>query len=818
VALLGAGGMGEVYRAHDPRIGRDVAIKVLPQSVADDPERLRRFEREARAAGALSHPNLLTVFELGNHEGSPYIVTELLEGTTLARLLRPPSLVDPFTAGKPPLPLRLIVDYAAQIANGLAAAHEKGIVHRDLKPENIVVTEDGRLKLLDFGLAKIVALDEEGEKSDRTTTPGAIVGTTGYMAPEQVRGKVVDHRADVFAFGAVLYQMITGVEPFRRESPAETLSAILSADPPPVPAGSVPLSLVRVCEHALAKSPSMRFQSMRDVAFTLEMLGSSENRSAALPPSAKAREQSEVTFSRVTFRRGFIMSARFAPDGWIVYGAAWEDQPLQVFATHAGNPEARPSGVMGDVLSVSKNADLALSIGRRYIINHVTSGVLARVPMSGGAPREICDAVQNADWTPDGKDLLVTRAVGDRYRIELPIGHVIYESPMWLSGARVSPNGELIAFSENPVLGDDAGSVVVIDRSGKVRMRTALLWSVSSLAWTPASDEVWCSEQGLKAGRDIVGFSLNGKRRTVLAAPGAFRIQDISPHGRALVTFDHARREIVGGTRGETRERNLSWFDWSFLAGLTPDGSRIVFEEQGAARHDEFASSIYIRPTDGGPGVHLCEGRARAITPDGRAVVVMTGSPPQLTIVPTGAGEARPLDIPGMRTFVWGEFDGEGKLLVVLGSFEGSGERLHAIDLGNAVPPRPISPEGVSWPFAVSPDGRMVAASHGDRLMLFPIAGGEPRVFKDVRAGASPIAWTPDGSAVFTVRRVRATAEIERIDIANESRTLWLTICPADQAGILDLNPVKITPNGEYYVYGFRRFLSDLFIVNGLLP
>jgi serine/threonine protein kinase len=270
LAPLGAGGMGEVYRARDPRLGRDVAIKVLPAAFNADPERLRRFEQEARAAAALNHPNILTVHEITTHDGQPYVVAELLDGQTLRDAL-----------GHGALPVKKAIEYAIQICQGLAAAHEKGIVHRDLKPENVFVTTDGRIKILDFGLAKLTEAAVAGAGATMLatrpaeTTPGLVMGTIGYMSPEQVRGQTVDHRTDLFSIGTILYEMLSGQRPFQGDSPADTMSAILQREPPDLSvaaAGRVPPGLERIVQHCLEKESSRRFQAARDLAFDLESL------------------------------------------------------------------------------------------------------------------------------------------------------------------------------------------------------------------------------------------------------------------------------------------------------------------------------------------------------------------------------------------------------------------------------------------------------------------------------------------------------------------------------------------------------------------
>ncbi|MGH9253276.1 MAG: serine/threonine-protein kinase [Vicinamibacterales bacterium] len=287
-ALIGTGGMGEVYRARDPRLGRDVAIKVLPPAFSTDPERLARFEQEARAAAALNHPNILAVHDVGQHDGAPYIVSELLDGETLR---------DRLNGGA--VPVRKAVEYAVQIARGLAAAHEKGITHRDLKPENVFVTTDGRVKILDFGLAKLTHAEPtaaelsalptaaalDGAQAGPNTLPGVVLGTIGYMAPEQVRGLTADHRSDIFAFGAILYEMLSGRRAFRGETMADTMTAILKEDPPDLPAAErhIPSGLERIVDRCLEKNPGARFKSADDLAFALEALTSSSPSVAAAP-------------------------------------------------------------------------------------------------------------------------------------------------------------------------------------------------------------------------------------------------------------------------------------------------------------------------------------------------------------------------------------------------------------------------------------------------------------------------------------------------------------------------------------------------------
>ena len=386
---IGTGGMGEVWRAKDPRLGRDVAIKVLPASFSQDADRLRRFEQEARAAGVLNHPNITAVYDIGTHEGAPYVVQELLEGETLRQELAGGSLSP-----------RKAIEHAIQIAHGLAAAHEKGIVHRDLKPENVFATNDGRVKILDFGLAKLtlpetgVALLTEIPTATAGTEPGIVLGTVGYMSPEQVRGQPADTRSDIFTFGAILYEMLSGKRAFRGDSAADTMSAILREDPPDLSLTNQNISpgLERILRHCLEKRPEQRFQSARDLAFDLESLsGLSAPR---LGPSAlkarrrlstpaalaaliaalaigmlagwsiwKTKSPSLPIYRVLTFRRGPVWSARFAPDGQtIVYGASWDgNRKVELFSVRAESPESlRLALPEGTIASISRGGEMLL--------------------------------------------------------------------------------------------------------------------------------------------------------------------------------------------------------------------------------------------------------------------------------------------------------------------------------------------------------------------------------------------------------------------------------------------------------------------------
>ena len=805
IAAIGAGGMGEVYRARDARIRRDVALKVLPRASASDPERIRRFEQEAMAAGMLNHPNLTIVFDAGTHEETPYIVTELLEGVTLREQLRSR------------IAAKKAIDFALQLARGLGAAHAKGIVHRDLKPENVFVLPDGRIKILDFGLAKLredEPLGEDATMERGLTKPGMIVGTAGYMSPEQVRAEVVDHRSDIFSLGVIVYEMLSGDQPFLRDSSVETMNAVLHHDVPQL--DDIDPGIALILAHVLEKNAADRFQSVRDFAFALETLSGSDARHSGTVAS-RQKAPSLPAYRRLTFRRGFIMSARFAPDGSVVYGAAWEDDPLEIFSSFQTGPESRPLGLReSDVLSVSRSGELAVSLGRRYIgVGFATTGTLARVPLGGGAPRRVCEDVQEAQWTADGKNFLIIRRVDGWYRIESPIGNVIYRTPQWVSHAKFSPNEQLIAFMLHPAWGDDAGRVVVIDRQGRELVRGEYFFSSSGLAWRPDGEEVWFAGE-LSRGRDLVSLNLAGTLRTILPAPGRLTLHDIADDGRVLLATEAARREAVVGRHGELVERNLTWFDWSRLSGLSRDGSFIVFEEQASAV--DGVNTVYLRYTDGAPAIRMSEGRARQnpISPDGQWLAIVVGNPPQFQLLPVGAGDTRVVPCDLAEVTGW-QFYPSGEKLLILGNHEGSPKQLFELALEGDGKVKALTNKGLSGSaFTLSHDAQTIAMGVDQKLMLLSIAGGEDRVMPGAQAGDIPIEWTDDNSALFILERQHNNVRIMRVDVVSGERREWAPIRPGDPAGILDVMPVCITPDGQTYAYGYRRFLSDLFMVSGL--
>ncbi len=848
---LGAGGMGEVYRARDTRLGRDVAVKVLPAAYCSDPERLNRFEKEARTAGLLNHPNVLVVYDIGTHDGSPYLVTELLEGETLRDRLR-----------KGRLPATLALNYAAQIARGLVAAHDKDIVHRDLKPENLFVVKDGRIKILDFGLAKLARTASVGAESLTQDMPvtdtGMILGTVGYMSPEQARGEPADHRSDLFAFGAVLYEMLSGVRAYKRDNSIETLHAILNDDPPALSSvrPGLPPALEPIVHHCLEKRPEERFQSARDLAFDLELTAVTMGVATKIASGTRARgvllarskrwwlatlvagaavlgavgvtsylrgkhaaQQPLPTFQRLTFRRGTIESARFTTDGHtIVYSAAWDGEPLHLFMTRREGPDSSPlTAHSAKLLSVSTTGEMALLV--RATRNPTGwDGTLAQIPLTGGSPREILDHVSFADWSPDGTQIAVVHMSDVKTRLELPPGHVIYETAGYIGDPRFSPRGDRIAFLDHPLPGDVRGDLVVVDLSGKEQILSRGWADVVGLAWSPDGEEIWFSATKAGMRNELHAVRLSGEHRVVMRLAGTLTLHDIARDGTILLTHEDFRMVIAGLAAGERQERDLSWLDWSYGADISADGRTFLFTEFSASAGPNGA--VCLRQTDGTPVVRLGEGRATALSPDGKwALSIVSSQPPRIVLLPTGTGEPRTLEPERIQDCPWAVWTPDGRRIVFAGYEAGHAMRCYLLDIAGGVP-RPITPEGTSlyYPSSpVSPDGEFLAAKNVDgRPALFPIEGGPARTLADFTSEDWVMRWSLDGRYIYMqCGGGEIPARLERVEIASGRRELWREITPADAAGASSLGSIRLSDDGKSYVYSYTRRLHNLYLVGG---
>ncbi|MGE5276661.1 MAG: protein kinase domain-containing protein, partial [Acidobacteriota bacterium] len=756
-----------------------------------------------------------------------------------------------------PLPVRKAIDYAVQIARGLAAAHEKGIVHRDLKPENLFVTRDGRVKILDFGLAKLKS-EKDGEpqtdlKTISGTEPGVVLGTMGYMAPEQVRGRPADARSDIFSFGAILFEMLSGQRAFRGDTAADTITAILTKEPPDLTQTNreIHSGLDRIVRHCLEKSPEERFQSARDIAFDLEALSGISAPTAAVPGPTPAARRGWLgpallaalvalgaglaagyrfgrsggflpppDYQQLTFRRGELYSARFAPDGQtVLYASAWDGRPVEIFATRTDRPESRVFGLAGaDVAGISKAGEMLVLLDRHVQEAFIRTGTLAQVSVSGGvAPREMATEVQWADWGPDGTAYALVRDVNSRNQLEYPAGKALYKTSGWISHPRVSPNGDLVAFLDHPIRRDDGGSVVIVDRSGKKTTLAGAFASIQGLAWASDGSEVWFTGTRVGGNRAIHAVSLSGAERLLARVTESMTLQDIATDGRALVSHDVIRIGVLGRGPGEAKERDLSWLDWSAAFDLSRDGKTLLFAETGEGSGPAY--SCFIRGTDGSPPVRLGDGVAMAISPDGRWVSATTPREehPKLWLYPTGAGDKKLLPTGALQVEASGDWLPDGKRIVFTATEPGHGSRLFLLDVegGN---PLALTPEGYRLvPRTVTPDGKRVVVLGPDHKRYFyPVEGGEPEPIPGLAAEDFPAGWSGDGRHLYVYRRRDVPVKVSRLDVATGRKELWKELAPADGAGIVDIAPVIPAPDGQAYVYGYSRTLSDMYVVRGL--
>jgi len=837
---IGAGGMGEVYRARDTRLAREVAIKVLPEAFARDPDRLERFEHEARVLSTVNHPNILAIHDVGAQGDLHYLVSELLEGQTLREKMN---------AG--PLAQRRVADYAVEMARGLAAAHDKGIVHRDLKPDNIFITKDGRVKILDFGLAK-QAIGEAGLSGQSATMaaptptqPGTVMGTAGYMSPEQVRGQTVDHHSDIFSLGTILYEMISGKRAFKGDTGVETMSAILKEDPPELSESGLNVTpgLDRIVRHCLEKEPGQRFQSARDLAFDLENLsslsGATKPVTGSHPASATklrtplliaipalllvvaaafwaghaTRKTSAPVFSRLTFRGGHVGAARFSPDGQtIVYSAELGDEPLQLYTTRPDAPQSRELGLKNSsILAVSKQDELAITLNHIQPAANAGGGTLARVPLTGGSPREISEAVGTADWSPDGQFLALGTLTNTSFNLEYPQGKRLYETQGWIGDLRVSPDGNMVAFIHHPIRWDSLGAIMVVDRQGKSRVLTGSFSDARGLAWAPSGREIWFTGSNVHLSSNLFAVDLEGHQRLVWAGAGGVVLQDIFPDGRVLFIRENRRRGIAGLFPGHDSEIDMSWQDWSLVTRISPDGKWIFFSEEGDGGGQKY--SAYMRATDGSPAIRLGDGTPYGVSPDLKWVAsIIPGQPQQLWLLPTRAGAPKNLSQPGFD-YDFALWFPDGKHLLVTGREPGKQARSYLTTMdGGAL--TPITPEGVQgFP---TEDGKEVVSRQGDVMKFYPTDGGQPRSVP-AKIPDVTLPWSgQSGRYVIGAEQPAVPLKLYRYDTVTGDRIPWRDLVPADRAGVYVANIFDITPDARWYAYSYVRDLSDLYLVDGL--
>ena len=846
VDKLGEGGMGEVWRARDARLNRTVAIKVLPTEFAGDRGRRARFEQEARALAALNHPNIVAIYDLGQSDGEAYIVSELVEGEPLRKII-----------DRGPTPSRKLTEIGVQIAEAIAAAHALGIVHRDLKPENIMVAGSGsgsgtvRVKVLDFGLAKQSVPAASGETETLALShPGMVLGTAGYMAPEQVRGEAADARSDIFSLGCVLFELATGRRAFEGKSAVEAMSAILREEPPEMTAGTspVPPQLESIVRRCLEKDPRNRFQSAADLAFALRSIGNSSIAQAAALRAAqpgtgrwrlivgiaagvafiaaaaifvKLRFTPAVIpqFHRVTFREGRVTDARFAPDGQqIIYAASWDGGPVGVFLATPGNPEARDLGFANTrLLSVSSKGDLALLTGPFTPEGY---GTLARNSIAGGQTRELLERVLQADWSPDGSELAVVRAVGTMNTVEYPVGKVLFKTEWPVFSLRVSPDGRQVAFTHYThgsrigiYLADRGGAQARI--LGDVSGQTSAI-DAAPLYWTPDSREIWYRAFDTSDENTIYAMNMSGKTRVIARFPGPVRLFDVAGDGRILMATESRRIGIRGVGPGDTVERDWSCLEWSEAVALSDDGRLLlanVLGESGGPR-----GSVYMRPTDGTPPVRIGDGAAIAFSPDGKWIsgyASRDAARRSFILTPTGPGEIRPQPSQGI---IVGWLAGEGNYLLSTFSRAARGRLQYFAWNARTDQMRPVSPDAMRQDFVyVSPDRRSYATPGPDHVFtIYSVDTGEGRPIKGLTEHDNIINWTADSRRFYvsTHHDMNQMRPVFVLDPVTGNRTPWKTIQPT--IPVDEILGIRITPDGRAYAYNYGSVRSELYIGEGV--
>ncbi len=855
LAPLGVGGMGEVWKAKDTRLGRDVAVKVLSEELAKNPDSLARFEREAKAVAALNHPNILGIFDFGRVDETAFAVMELLEGESLRALL-----------DQGPLALRRALDLGKQMATGLAAAHDKGIIHRDLKPGNIWITKDGRLKILDFGLAKQVATPASVSQSilptqavglgqETPTKAGMILGTMGYMSPEQVRGEMVDARSDIFSFGAVLFEMLTGKKAFARTTASDTLAAILRDDFVDVEGTSrlIPTGLLSILHHCIEKSPEQRFQSAHDIAFALENISTTslsfapftapfarQNRRTSRTWAAlvagllvcagflgwtlRGRPTPAPTFKQITFRRGNVLRARFTPDGQnVVYSATWDGHPSEIFMSRLDGSGVRAVGLSkADLMAVNARGELLILLkSNQWTGTSAGLGTLALASLDGGTPREVLGHVKGADFAPDGQTLAVIyqEQDGGPQHLDYPLGTRLITSNSELLGApRISPQGDKVAFVHSSTavgaIGTEGGSsarrdIAIVDRTGKRRdlQVDGVVWD-EYLAWSRDGREIFFATRvGLKA------VDLDGHVRSVTVDSTPALIHDISPEGRLLL-----EREIYTTTsmvHSHGQDLDLGWQENTYFAGFSRDGSLALLFETGGGESNK--NHPHLRHFDHSPPKILAPGIPQDLNPDGTfALVSLPGDHPKLQIVPTGLGESRDLGLDGWDSAT-GRFSKDGTH-VYAAARQGTGPiRIMKLPVDGSR--GTLLPESIQNIKAYSPDGNhLLCINAQGQPSTTSDEGGAPAALSwTLEPGEAIVDWIAPNEVLLAHPEDVLHLRLERVAMDTGKRTFWQRLVPPDPANVTRMYNVRVSGDGNTVGYTYTRILvSDLLVAERL--
>lgn len=842
IGALGSGGMGEVYRARDTRLSRDVAIKILPTDVASNQDRLRRFEQEAQSASSLNHPHIITIYEIGAQDSVSYIAMEYIDGKTLREILK-----------EGPLSPRKVVHIATQVAEGLTKAHEAGIVHRDLKPENIMITKDNYAKILDFGLAKLF-VPARGEVSALQTAArtdaGTILGTTGYMSPEQARGSEIDFRSDQFSLGSILYELLTGRRAFQGKSGVETLAAIIKEDVPPMSINNpeVPAPLRWVVERCLEKNCDDRYASTRDLARDLqsirdhfsEVSSSTEITAAPIKETRKWKSlwnavatvlilsfagaalyyylnskkiaRNPYSYHRVTYQRGRIHSATFASDGkTIIYSGSFEGKDRELFVTRTEGVDSRSLGILhAEIFSISPAGEMLIGIPSR-------EHTLAQVSLSGGSPRDLDENIFGACWTPDGKEMAVIRKKEEKKFVEFPSGKILYESTQRLDSLRISPGGEYIALIEGYEFGSN-GLVRILGRDGKQIAASTRLYP-ENISWSADGKEVWFSTvaDASGAGYELYALPVQGKQRLIERFPSSFTLYDIFKNGNALVLMSTDRGVLIAGS--SEMEREYSWLDNSDITDISADGKMLLIHERGEGSESP-SGTAFMRSFDGSPGVRLGGFAPFTFSPDGKQVL---GLKQETTVViPTGAGSARSFEFRECKNSGLIDFQADGKRFLQACLQKDGFWKVYSqkIEGGN---PTPIALDKLRFVRGrtkpLSPDGKLLLAYNADgKLSVYPLDGTAVKPLIGIEPGEVAIQWSADSTSIFVYNREMLPASVYKLNVTTGRRTLFKVMTPPDRAGVLAIQSIRISPDEKSYAFTYASVLGTLYTLDGLLP
>ena len=650
--------------------------------------------------------------------------------------------------------------------------------------------------------------------------------------------------------------MASGKRAFRGESSVETMNAILKEDVPELSESGPQVSpgLDRIVRRCLEKKPERRFQSASDLAFALEALSGSSSvaRSASAAVSASvpvARTNRRMwiiaavaalaiaaaaiwfyprsnsfpgTFTQMTFRSAYIRNARFAAGKTVVYGASVYGQPMQILSTRTDTFESQPLNIQADMLGISPNSEMAVSLDRNFETLWVPTGRLAKAPLGGGATRELLDDVTDADWNKDGSDLAVARRVGGQFRLEYPPGKVLYQTTGYISDLRFSPAGDQIAFLDHPFFGDDRGNVSLVDLGGHRKVLAGEFSSEQGLAWTPKGNEVWFTANENGEPSSLRAVDLRGRRRIIIAAPVRMHLQDIAPDGRVLLSAELLRWQ-VGIADKNGSQRDMTAFQWPEIEAISADGSMILLNSFDISLDANYR--LYVQRTnDGSLPVQIGEGAGASLSADLKWAAAIDPTHPQnLLVIPTGVGETRTLHAPEGRHYQGASLlpDGQRILISTVGSTGSPQTALQDIETGSIHPVGSTDhfiPTTVGLVFpGVSLDGKFCILTNGkNQYWLQPLDGSAGRDIHGISKGEVILQWHGDSNNVFVSRPVGSEIEIYTVNLTTGERKPWTRFTPADKTAIAGHGSVIITPDGTHYAYMVQRIYSTLFLADGL--